>query len=116
MFFPDLSSYAYIGVEPSTLTVGWLDTQHPFPCGESSPQFTKRLRSFVLNPVNQTRGFHRCPFCSDPNARGSAEIRVASKSGIQYAAPTLILHYIEAHKYLPPPEFIAAVVGGDDEG
>jgi hypothetical protein len=23
----------------------------------------------VLNPVNQTRGFHRCPFCSDPTAR-----------------------------------------------
>lgn len=45
MFFPDLSSYAYIGVEPSTLTVGWLDTQHPFPRGESSPLFTERLRS-----------------------------------------------------------------------
>ena len=76
MYFPDLSPYAYIGVEPSTLTVGWLDAVHPFLAGESSSQFIDRLRTFLLTPVKQTRGFHRRPFCSDPMARSSAEIRV----------------------------------------
>jgi hypothetical protein len=44
-------------------------------------------------------------------ARSSVEIRVVSTSGVTYAAPVLILHSVEAHKYLPPAEFIAAVVG-----
>ena len=111
MYFPDLSPYAYIGVEPSTLTVGWLDAEHPLAVGESSSQFIDRLRPFLLTPVKQTRGFHRCPFCSDPMARSSAEIRVVSTSGVTYAAPALILHYVEAHKYLPPAAFVAAVIG-----
>jgi len=52
------------------------DAEHPFPVGESSTQFIDRLRTFLLTPVKQTRGFHRRPFCSDPMARSSAEIRV----------------------------------------
>jgi hypothetical protein len=44
-------------------------------------------------------------------ARSSAEIRVVSTSGVTYAAPALILHYVEAHKYLPPAAFVAAVIG-----
>jgi hypothetical protein len=44
-------------------------------------------------------------------ARSSAEIRVASTSGVTYAAPVLILHYVEAHKYLPPAAFVATVIG-----
>jgi hypothetical protein len=111
VYLPDLSPYEYIGVEPSTLTVGWLDAEHPFPAGESSTQFIDRLRTFLLAPVKQTRGFHWCPFCSNPMARSSAEIRVASTSGVTYAAPVLILHYVEAHKYLPPAAFVATVIG-----
>jgi hypothetical protein len=30
--------------------------------------------------------------------------------GCVYAAPELIVHYIEEHQYLPPPNFCAAVV------
>ena len=112
MYFADLSSYAYLGAEPSTLNIGWLDAWHRFPVGESSPEFIARLRTLVLTPAKQTRGFHRCPFCSDPMARSSAEIRVTSTSGIGYAAPVLILHYVEAHKYLPPTAFVAAVLNG----
>lgn len=41
---------------------------------------------------------------------GSAEIWVPGREGCIYAAPTLIVHYVEAHEYLPPPEFIEAVL------
>ncbi|MEW6206883.1 MAG: hypothetical protein AB1631_00845 [Acidobacteriota bacterium] len=41
---------------------------------------------------------------------GSGEIRVRGRGRIRYAAPTLIYHYIETHRYLPPQEFIEAVL------
>jgi len=41
---------------------------------------------------------------------GCAEIRVCGKDGKIYAAPNLIYHYVAAHKYLPPQEFIDAVM------
>ena len=43
---------------------------------------------------------------------GSAEIRVFSNEGVTYAAPNLIYHYIVDHHYLPPEEFIRAVLEG----
>jgi hypothetical protein len=46
---------------------------------------------------------------------GSAEIRVVGVGRV-YAAPDLIGHYVEAHGYCPPEEFIAAVLGGPEPG
>jgi hypothetical protein len=48
----------------------------------------------------------------DPAARtmGNGEIRVTSAAGITYVAPVLVLHYVVAHGYLPPQEFIDAVI------
>jgi hypothetical protein len=44
-----------------------------------------------------------------PGTTGNGEIRVAAANGITYVAPVLVLHYVVAHKYLPPQEFIDAV-------
>jgi hypothetical protein len=33
---------------------------------------------------------------------GGAEIRVTGRDGIRYAAPDMIIHYVEAHGYRPP--------------
>jgi hypothetical protein len=41
---------------------------------------------------------------------GSAEIRVPGSGGRIYAAPDLIYHYVEAHGYRPPDEFVEAVM------
>jgi hypothetical protein len=43
---------------------------------------------------------------------GSAEIRVRSGAGELLAAPDLILHYVTAHGYGPPEEFVMAVLTG----
>jgi hypothetical protein len=32
-----------------------------------------------------------------------------SGEGIVFAAPVLIVHYIEAHGYLPPAQFLKAI-------
>jgi hypothetical protein len=41
--------------------------------------------------------------------QGSGEIRVPGDRKV-YAAPILIHHYVEAHGYKPPEEFIEAVI------
>ncbi|MGW0731163.1 DUF7919 family protein [Streptomyces sp. NPDC002851] len=40
----------------------------------------------------------------------SAEILVGSGDGRVYVAPNLVTHYIDAHSYQPPQEFIEAVL------
>ncbi|MFY1653539.1 hypothetical protein ACN27J_21955 [Solwaraspora sp. WMMB762] len=40
---------------------------------------------------------------------GHTEVRVPSGSGAMFAAPSLIWHYVTAHSYRPPAEFIKAV-------
>lgn len=42
-------------------------------------------------------------------ATGSGEIHVTGSDGQMYAAPTLILHYIAHHSYVPPQAFLTAV-------
>jgi len=123
MHFKDLSLYVYDGrVDEKVLNVGWLDEKHPYKTKEASEDFLNQLFSICQTPVNTTRGYHQCPFCKlksigtkaenglDTIILGSAEIRVEGQRGIVYAAPNLIYHYVETHGYLPPEEFIAAVL------
>jgi hypothetical protein len=125
VYFADLTPYKFLKTnEPAALNVGWLDTENEFSRGKVSNVVIERLKLLAKKPVNQTRGFHLCPFCKnetgDFNARmeriikigaaSSAEIRVVGKSGRIYAAPVLICHYIEVHNYQPPQEFIEAVM------
>ena len=154
MLYSDLTPYSYLmdegllRLEDDTtpenllkeLNVGWLDDTHPFNIGDVSEEFVDALFDLCLNPSNQMRGFHVCPFCSTPPSSpmrikrggqemvidvpqhmfmerggrkawlGSAEIRVSGKDGIIYAAPTMVYHYVAAHNYLPPDEFIQAVL------
>lgn len=44
---------------------------------------------------------------------GGAEIRVRAKDGVVYAAPDMIVHYVLAHRYLPPAAFVEAVIAID---
>lgn len=71
----------------------------------------------------ESRGIHLCEFC-EPTSRifaerkgqqmylGSSEIRVWSKTGEVYAAPNLIFHYVNTHRYKPPDEFLRALEEG----
>lgn len=43
---------------------------------------------------------------------GTAEICAYGESGVLYAAPTLIYHYIAKHHYRPPDELVQAVIRG----
>jgi hypothetical protein len=138
MHFADLTSYSYglpiLEGEASglLLNVGWLDSAAPFERGAVPAGFIERLKKLVSEQHHaQTWGFHLCPFCKDLEAvllgrRGfkrklydqyladgrfsSAEIRVEGDNGRWYASPRMIAHYVGAHGYKPPDEFVKAVM------
>jgi len=133
-YFHDLTPYAYgrhshLGV----VHVGWLDDTHAFAQGTVATALIEKMRLLATKPVELYRGKHVCELCPEPNfpkvtpaphhlvldsnslygkwldSRSSnGEIRVSS-GGITFAAPVLIVHYIEEHRYLPPSDFLKAV-------
>ncbi|TMC97397.1 MAG: hypothetical protein E6J05_12115 [Chloroflexi bacterium] len=133
-WFADLTPYTYhehVGgePEPNTLNIGWLDTGMEFSTGECDRDFVARLRDLCRDGVNRTRGLYRCNLCSTsafggiwpPESNrvaspggdfvvGGAEIRVTGADGTVYAAPDMIIHYVERHQYKPPEQFVAAVI------
>ena len=77
--------------------------------------FIEKLKEYPV--VNIYRVFHLCEYCDKQMegdktvcAMGNGEIRVIGKDGQVYSAPKLIIHYIEAHGYKVPDEFIEAVM------
>jgi hypothetical protein len=116
-FFEDLTPYTYFHPEeeaPGTVNIGWLDPDHPFPTGPTSEAFRAKLGRLCERRVKRTRGFHPCHFCKGrERPASSSEMRVAA-GGRVYAAPSLVQHYVAAHGYRPPDEFIAAVLASDE--
>ena len=96
------------------LNIGWLSRDVPFPIGDTSSDFRQALQRLAAHPVNVCVGHHDCEFCDIRQLQlpcGNGEIHVPAASGaVSYAAPELVPHYVEAHRYLPPAEFIEAVI------
>jgi hypothetical protein len=133
-YFPDLSPYAYGHYShPGVVHVGWLDGIHPYPKGAVVARLIEKMKLLASKPVELYRGKHICELCAEPSdlvktlqpngivmdpncswgrwrdqRSSNGEIRV-SREGIVFAAPVLIVHYIEAHDYLPPIEFLRAI-------
>lgn len=117
-FFEDLTAYMYFHPEeetPGTVNIGWLTPDRPFPTGPTSEAFRSKLGRLCERRVKQTRGHYSCAFCTGrERPTSSSEMRVAARDRV-YAAPSMVHHYVVAHDYRPPDEFIAAVLAwGED--
>jgi hypothetical protein len=115
MYFDDLSSFTaeHLGDPKQAVTVGWLENGYPFKTGPVPRPLLSKLRKLAEDPKNPMWGFHECDICTTARRnrpQGNGEIHVVSSDGTIYVAPTLIVHYIKAHNYLPPEEFIEAVL------
>lgn len=119
-YFPDLTPYRYFGGERRPLVnVGWLARGHDFPTGPIDERFVDGLVRCALHPVRLAMGLHRCDLCADGPRDieaygrrvplGNGEIR-AAWNGVEYAAPTLVVHYVSEHGYAPPDGFLRAVL------
>jgi hypothetical protein len=124
---PDLAPYNYYPRAPDALAVGWLDSTEPFPTGAFPQDVLPRLKELSERPVRLMRGYHYCQFCQAVSrpprllradirlyeppdvAHGNGEIWITGPDGVNFAAPVLIVHYIDEHGYLPPRSFIEAI-------
>ena len=122
-FYCDGTLYQYLSNPrpQGALNIGWLDNNHQFATGIIDVCLVNNLKSFLGHRVNRTRGYHYCDFCGVNSISttvfnnnliklGSGELRIVSwSSGAIYAAPDMIIHYIESHHYLPCDDFISAI-------
>ena len=130
MYYEDLSLYSYRkNTNETSYNIGWLGRDYSngkypdYSKGEVSEQFVDKLWEYLKYQVNICRGLHDCELCTNEAhilehkgeriKVGYYEMRVFSKTGKVYAAPSMILHYIKEHNYKPPKEFIDAVMEGD---
>lgn len=121
MYYPDLSPFEY-NAAYSGLSVGWLDAEHSFPTGDVPAGFLDALFAIIASG-DFTRcaaaGIHTCKICDSRQVvyeRNGGEVMVGNSEiairydGVDFIAPTLIYHYVEAHKYRPPAPFVQGVL------
>ena len=87
--------------------VGWMGNSVP-TTGRISPHILEKLKwAYDNRTIDQGwLGEHECEICHNHVDR--AELLVMNGDEM-YVAPRMILHYIEAHSYLPPKKFLTAV-------
>jgi hypothetical protein len=100
--------------------IGWLEASSRFDRGACPDSVFARLKTLVgqsrsAHPHYYFRGGMTCSFCTaagieSPGPVWSQENIFVPGSGVVYVAPGGIVHYVEAHGYLPPAEFIEAVL------
>lgn len=121
--YADLERCSYFGAtDAPLLAVGWLDPEHPYTKGTVDRELFEALAcvaSYSWQPL-AFGGRHACAFCvftggpsrievADTTVKiGASNVFVPAPEAV-YVAPSLVLHYIDAHGYAPPDEFQRAV-------
>src|SRR5689334_4498125 len=114
-YFPDLGSQSMLMSASFVRAVGWLSRHHPYSQGHVSDAPKARLNDYCRRwglscealwwPV--CAGVHRCEFCLQFMAAGHFGVPAQD---VLYVCPEMIGHYVEAHGYLPPREFLDALL------
>jgi len=104
--------------------VGWIESEN-FNTGDPGETFIDAfLESHDCLLRDGYRGIHSCTLCDNRRTpvikwKGTRlELRghghyLVRKARTVYMAPSLLLHYVLRHKYLPPKPFIDAVLEGE---
>ncbi|MFE6782041.1 hypothetical protein ACFVFF_07250 [Streptomyces sp. NPDC057680] len=122
----------FVAFQPAyeRLNIGWLEAGFSWTSGQASQDFGRRLLAVIdAQQVNAMLGLHECDLCPTslpdthpwytprPGDRrasaGTGEIRVPGSPGTVFAAPSLIGHYVVDHGYMPPQQFVEAVLAFD---
>ena len=119
-YFPDLDRRTPSAFGEAVRAVGWLAHAHEYPRGPTSTEFVSALRTLrnswgaifqILPWWPAFMGMHRCELCQDHVDTGDIAVPFVD---VLFVAPTMVVHYVEAHKYLPPSDFVRAVVACPD--
>lgn len=136
-YYRDLTCHTYSdytwaltgGVPYIFINIGWLDAAHPYTHGEMAPRDKELLLDMLFEycryPVCLYQGSHDCHYCDYQDSKfdiinvlknritvplGNGSIMVQGRNNLVYVAPTMIYHYVAEHDYIPPDEFIRAVL------
>lgn len=118
-WYPDLGTATMVDWGDHIRAIGWLHESHSFPVGDSRPEFVRELReitskaSYAMDALGWAAfaGFHTCEFCGEFESIRNVGIPAGA---ILYVAPEMVSHYVEQHSYLPPEEFVEAVLASPD--
>ena len=114
-WYPDLGQSTMVADGEHVRAIGWLSPRHAFTKGEVPAEFLSRLQDFAKDCFESTEalgwgiflGVHCCDFCGQSMAGGNFGV---PQGEVLFVCPEMLPHYIEAHGYRPPDEFIAAVL------
>jgi hypothetical protein len=111
-YFEDLSNCDYFGDDlASELTaIAWLTNDVAFSTGKTPDESYAKLKLLLIDPWQPMifGGCHDCELCQFDRPYGHSNLFVPNGSLI-FVCPEMILHYIAAHHYRPPDQFLAAV-------
>lgn len=123
-YFRDLTPLVGSLLESSAcLAVGWLEPEYEYPQGALQPRFIERLSELLVDPWQPFvhMGTHDCGFCRLTGGPGQFtcghttiqmkvnNLFIPAEQHV-FVAPSLILHYMDAHLYCPPRAFQEAVL------
>ena len=122
--FEELSVWESPGATIETLrAVGWLERGWAYSKGEVTEPFFEALLNLLVRPWEPVAaaGPHACSQCRF--AGGPAQLTFGGTTitmgvsnvyvpgnAVIYVAPSLVAHYVDAHEYQPPKEFMEAVL------
>jgi hypothetical protein len=114
-FFPDMGRKSLVAHGEHVRAVGWLHPTHPYATGSVPGEFLARLKEFIRRPSLSgddfcfpgIGGLHTCEFCGLAHGGGNLGLPCDE---VLFVFPDMTVHYIEAHAYRPPDEFIAALM------
>jgi len=113
MYYKDLTLYSARHFE-NAFNIGWSEKCESDDKICDSRELINLLIPFLEYPLNTVRGGEaiKWEYNDHKYVLGFSEIRVISNTGIVYAAPNAILHYITANGYIPPKEFVHSLKNG----
>jgi hypothetical protein len=85
-----------------------------YPQGTPPAGFLDRLALFVNAPVARMLSLLECPLCGAEDS--ATVIMVFGADNRVYGTTGQIEHFVIDHHYLPPDDFIAAVLTGPEPG
>lgn len=117
--FKDRDPIHYLGESHKSLrAVGWLERESEFPKGDVTEEFFAALVRLCANPWEPAvaAGRHACSLCRFSGGPtqltyrnilvtiGTSNVFVPADD-VVFVAPTTVVHYVDAHEYLPPDDF-----------
>lgn len=125
-WYPDLGTITMVDGGEHVRAVGWLSVKQQFSVGDMPRECLDRLHEFASRWRHSCRalgwphflGWHCCELCDGADGIGNFGV---PNGDLLFVAPEMIGHYVEAHRYRPPAEFITALMesplpGSDEYG